>query len=192
MNLITRWHDGIGLSYEADPWHAQAIIQAAGVQGEKGAVTPVIKITKEESDEQKHAESKKKKKAGGKSESKGVIEGDPLAGEAVTKYRAAMARGNYLASDRPDIAFAVKECARQMATPTNQSWSAVERLARYLITQPRLTWRYKFQPTPTEVVGFSDSGGAGRARTRRSTSGGPALLVSFNNDVQQHTRFNIP
>ena len=35
----------------------------------------------------------------------------------VTKFRARAARANYLAADRTDIQYAVKECCRGMASP---------------------------------------------------------------------------
>ena len=43
---------------------------------------------------------------------------DPaLIGAEATLYRAVAARLNYLAPDRPDIAFSVKEAARAMSAP---------------------------------------------------------------------------
>lgn len=166
------------------------MIQAAGAQGENGAVTPGVKQTKDESDEQKQAESRRETEVR-KSGSNAVIEGEPLSREAVTQYRAVVARGNCLASDRPDIAFAVKAYAREMAATTNLSWEAVQRLATYLMGKPRLTWWYNFQSAPSGVVGFSDRNRAGCTRTRRSTSGctlhvGQHLITL----IQQHAWFN--
>ena len=43
-----------------------------------------------------------------------------------------MARANYLAVDRGDIAFCVKELARRMSSPSRQDWERLQRLARYL------------------------------------------------------------
>ena len=37
--------------------------------------------------------------------------------QRATEYKAIVARMNYLAADRPDIAFAVKEAAREMSNP---------------------------------------------------------------------------
>ena len=39
-----------------------------------------------------------------------------------TKLRALAARGNYLAQDRPDIAFACKELCREFAVPNARSF----------------------------------------------------------------------
>ena len=41
-----------------------------------------------------------------------------LSDNEATKYRAVIARCNYLSPDRPDISYAVKELARAMANPT--------------------------------------------------------------------------
>ena len=53
----------------------------------------------------------------------------PLTGSDVTSYRGIIARCNYLASDRPDCNFAIKEGCREMSSPTTRS---LRRLVRYL------------------------------------------------------------
>ena len=45
-----------------------------------------------------------------------------------SEYRAAAARLNYLALDRPDILFASKECSRRMPTLRNGDWTALKRV----------------------------------------------------------------
>ena len=42
----------------------------------------------------------------------------PLMGDQASLFRSVAARSNYLAQDRPDIAYAVKEICRKMSTPT--------------------------------------------------------------------------
>ena len=61
-----------------------------------------------------------------------------LGHEETSKYRALVARCNYLAPDRPDIAYSAKELARQMANPTVGDWLRFKRLGRYLKGRPRL------------------------------------------------------
>ncbi len=56
----------------------------------------------------------------------------PLEGQAASEFRALAARVNFLASDRPDISFAVKELCRGMSSPTSRDADALKRLARYL------------------------------------------------------------
>lgn len=60
-----------------------------------------------------------------------------------SKYRQLAARANYLAPDRPDIQYAVKELCRKMACPTRGNWKKLKRLARYLVGRPRMVIRGK-------------------------------------------------
>ena len=63
--------------------------------------------------------------------------------EDATKYRAIVARCNFLSIDRPDLMYASKECSRQMARPTNRAWAAIKRVGRYLISRPRLVHAFR-------------------------------------------------
>eukprot|EP00974_Lingulodinium_polyedra_P010165 976199-Lingulodinium_polyedra.AAC.1 len=75
----------------------------------------------------------------------------PAKGEAIDEapldpvrhrtYRSVVARGNFLAQDRPDIRFAVKELCRRMSNPRECDWASLKRLARYLKGKPRLVQR---------------------------------------------------
>ena len=86
-----------------------------------------------------------------------------------------MARANFLASDRPDIAFAVKELCRSMSSPALRDEEAFKRLARYLLGRPRLVWHFGWQKKPAHVDIWSDSDWAGCVKTRRSTTGGAMM-----------------
>ena len=59
-------------------------------------------------------------------------EGDdqPLVGEELARYRSVAATANFIAQDRPDVKFAVKELCRDMAKPTFASWRKMKKLAR--------------------------------------------------------------
>ena len=46
-----------------------------------------------------------------------------------TRYRAVVARCNFLSIDRPDLLYASKECSRQTSKPTNGAWAAIKRVA---------------------------------------------------------------
>ena len=87
-------------------------------------------------------------------------------------YRALAARANYLAQDRADIQFAAKEICRGMAQPNRGHLKRLRRLARYLITAPRVVWEFPWQSASEVVDAFTDSDWAGCRRTARSTSGG--------------------
>ena len=51
-----------------------------------------------------------------------------LVGARATEYRGIAARMNYLAADRPDMQYAVKETCRDMASPTEGSWRRLMRI----------------------------------------------------------------
>ena len=108
-----------GLEYEADRKHAKMICEAMGLEEwSKGLSCPYEK-----------------------SEQIGE-EGEEMSKEDATEYRALAARANFLALDRLDIQFAVKELCRSMSAPKQESWSGVKRLVRYLLEKPRVIWRF--------------------------------------------------
>ena len=59
-----------------------------------------------------------------------------------SKYRALAARANYLAGDRTDLMYAVKEICRIMANPTAGAWNKLKRLGRYLKGSGRVAVKY--------------------------------------------------
>jgi hypothetical protein len=99
-----------------------------------------------------------------------------LAPADATMYRALAARCNYLSQDRPDIAFSSKELCREFSIPNKSSFQKLKRLARYLAGLPRLVYVYKWQALPDTLDVFVDTDFAGCQATRRSTSGGTAML----------------
>jgi hypothetical protein len=93
-----------------------------------------------------------------------------------TMYRALAARCNYLSQDRPDISFSSKELCREFSVPNKMSFQKLKRLARYLAGMPRLVYVYPWQEFPDVLDVYVDTDFAGCQATRRSTSGGVALL----------------
>ena len=89
-----------------------------------------------------------------------------------SRYRSLVARANYLATDRPDIGFAVKELCKSMSSPTVQSWDKLIRVAKYIKKHPRLVIHYNWQSEENELQVYSDAHWAGCKHTRKSTSGG--------------------
>eukprot|EP00973_Karenia_brevis_P051650 7172486-Karenia_brevis.AAC.2 len=75
------------------------------------------------------------------------------------------ARANYLAVDRPDIQYSVKELCRTMASPARGDIRKPRRLVRYLKGCPRLVMKYSWQRQVDELRVFSDSDWAGCRRT---------------------------
>ncbi len=89
-------------------------------------------------------------------------------------YRSCVARANYLAQYRADIAYAVKEACRDMANPTASSWEKVKRVVRYLKGEPRVVYEYNWQ-NYEDIIVYVDTDWAGCFKTRKSTSGGAIM-----------------
>ena len=121
-----------------------------------------------------------------------------LNAEQATTFRALAAKANYLALDRPDLAFAAKELCRAFAQPTATDVIALKRLVRYLKGRTRMVYSYDFPEhidgnngglkddnEEIEITVYVDTDLAGCAKTRRSTSGGalamhPSLLKHWS------------
>ena len=93
-----------------------------------------------------------------------------------TKYRAIVARLNYLAPDRLDIAYSVKELARAMSSPNNGDWLRLYRIGRYIKGRPRLQQLYNWQPAQRVITTYSDAEWAGWKQTRKSTTCGCIMI----------------
>ena len=98
-----------------------------------------------------------------------------------SRYRRAVGMLQWIVPTRPDMAFATKERARALASPTNADMTALRHLVRYYRTtsdlelriQPKTRTRVpEGEPELLSVEAYSDSDWAGCRDTRRSTSGG--------------------
>ena len=138
---------------EADQRHAEVIVQMLNLGNAKEVVTPG-----------EHRPWEEEERFGA----------ELLDGPRATEFRGIAARANYLAQDRPDLQFSVKEICRTMSNPSVYDRRKVKRLARYLKGNPRLIYFYNWQEAT--LNGYSDSDWAGCRRTAKSTSGG-ALCV---------------
>ena len=112
LNRIFRWTSA-GIEYEADPRHAEIIINELGLTNCRPVATPGVKPNKGES-------------------------GEPLLGVDATKFRACVARAKYLAQDPCNIAYSVKVLTRCMSNPTTVDVMSLKRLGRYLVGRQRL------------------------------------------------------
>lgn len=61
-----------------------------------------------------------------------------LASKQARVFRSIAARCLYLSLDRPDIQDAAKDICRQMAAPTTGSWKKLQRVSRYIASNPRM------------------------------------------------------
>ena len=103
LNHVVEWHDD-ELWWEADPRHVEKKLEDIGlVDCKPGAVL-------------RRAE-----------EQDGELE---LDGKTTWKCRSIVARGNFLAPDRPDIRYTVKELCREMSCPKMRCWAALKKLGR--------------------------------------------------------------
>eukprot|EP00969_Alexandrium_andersonii_P190820 8429709-Alexandrium_andersonii.AAC.1 len=59
-----------------------------------------------------------------------------------------------------------------MSSPTTADWSALLRLARYLVLQPRAVYSFPWQDEGAGIRAVVDADFAGCLRTRGSTRGG--------------------
>ena len=188
LNRVLTW-SGDHIAYEPDQRHAELLISAMNVQS--AVSTPGVreetiaasapnvtavkktyippKITEDDNLEQLNAFAQCLKV--NINEGKTVLPADEA-----SQYRALAARANYLALDRPDIQYAVKEAARRMATPTGEDWTLLKRIARYLVGAPRAVTKYYWQELPDKIDTYVDSDWAACRSTGRSTSGGAMTL----------------
>jgi hypothetical protein len=156
LNRVVR-RTGDGYEWEADQRHAELLIESAGLDKDSRPLSnPGRKLTGKELE----------------------TEPEPLEGQEATDFRARAARANFLATDRPDIAFAVKELCRGMSAPTSRDADALKRLCRYLLGRPRLVLHFGWQAEPNWLDVFTDSDWAGCIKTRKSTSGGALMRGS--------------
>ena len=140
-----------GWEIEADPRHGEILIRELGLGQGKGLTTPGVDDGLDE-------------------------DGPELQPEQQSRYRSLAARANYLALDRPDIQYAVKELCRAMSKPTETAWKKLMRVGKYILHRPRLVLKYNWQEQQGEILTYSDANWAGCTRSRKSTSGGMIFL----------------
>ena len=153
LGRVVEWRKD-ELWWEADPRHVEKILQVCGLVSGNQSVVPGAKLHKEHRDDEE------------------------LAGEDLVRYRSVVATSNFIAQDRPDVRFAVKELYHEMARPTCASWRKLKKLARYLKGQPRVVQKIKLDVDGfgDEVKIIVDSDWAGCTHTRRSTNGGCIIV----------------
>ena len=147
LNRKLRWHDGVGISCEADQKHAEAIIREAGASNLTSLKIAMSKESKEDVRD-KTDDSAEKRKLGMKAQ---PLVGQILSLAETTRKRALAATANFLAIDRGDIVYCAKELTRHTATPTTADWEKVVRLERYLKNRLGVRLWYKFQETPCQL-----------------------------------------
>ena len=93
-------------------------------------------------------------------------EDDLLSGEELELFQSVAARLNILAIDRPDPLYSVKELMRKMDSPRTQDLTALKRVARYTMKNPRMTCRYPWTHLDNNIEVFGDANFAGCHSTK--------------------------
>ena len=73
-----------------------------------------------------------------------------------------------------------------MSAPRSGDWTALKRVARYLLGRPRLVWKFIWQDSPKFISTFSDSNWACFHDTRKSTSG--ACIMNGSHLIKAYRR----
>ena len=136
--------------------HAEIVVSLLELEGAKVAVTPGVDDPKETAAEEQQGS-------------------EPLPPQQATLYRAVAARGKFLAQDRSDVQYSVKETCRSMSSPDHRSWNRLKRLGRYLLGRPRAVAHFPWHETEDTCDVYSDSNWAGCHPSRKSRSGGAIM-----------------
>ena len=164
LNRILHWDvETDAIEWEGDPRHSDITISQMGLsQGSKGVSTPGVDV----------------RSTGGK----------PLDRQQTTLYRSVTMRTSYQALDRPELLFSSKEAARKMQVPDTESMEKLKRIARFLITVPRLVQVFARQGRQHRLDQHSDTDHAGCKQTRRSTSAGITMHGSHAISAYSYTQ----
>ena len=173
LNRCVTYSDS-GLTWEADPRHAELAVAELGPQAARPHTSP------------------------GGAKPSAPLDQEELESHGQQAYHSVSARLAYLASDRSDIAFACKECSRAVLKATRADLTRLKRIGRFLLHTPRAVWEFPLQQKESIVLidGLSDAHAAGCPKTRRSTSGeclrvGPHTLATWSS-TQKVVRSDWP
>lgn len=161
LNRVIEWmHEGI--RYEAGQRHAEVIVKLLGVSEKSPLSTP-----------------------GDRWYPKNCSDGDlkELSGDKAKLYRAVAARANYLAQDRSDIRYSVKELCRHMSKPRSIDHEQLIKFGRYLVGKMRVINKFDYQKNWKIIDTWTDTDHAGCPETRKSTSGG---VIMFGTHAIEH------
>jgi histone deacetylase 1/2 len=107
-----------------------------------------------------------------------LLGGAPLSPDDATRYRSVVGALQYLSLTRPDISFCVNKVCQFMSVPTEDHWTVVKRILRYLHDTAGMGLRFTKSSTCL-LSAFSDADWVGDQDDRRST-GGYAIFFGGN------------
>ena len=101
----------------------------------------------------------------------------PLEEDRRHRFRRTVGRLMWVAPERPDLSFSVKEMARRVQAPTEGDWGTLKRILRYIrgTMTAELHLKLNVDMSDDEVLAVTDASWASLA-DRRSTSGGTLWL----------------
>ena len=159
---------------EADPGLIEAAVEKLGLSEAKGAVSPGAKVDGPSGFDIRARRLQPKDLDDPDGEWPGFDISARLDGDRLRLYQSVSALLNYVAFDRPDLLYPIKELMRKMSDPSEADEARLKRAVRYLRTAPRMIARYPWRALDKVIDVFTDSDHAGCPRTRRSTVGGGA------------------
>ena len=151
LNRTLRWTDD-GIEVEGDRKHADMLIKEWGMKDCKTLETPI-----------------------GKEVAEKLGEGVAVDEGSARRARRAIARINYMSQDRPDLSVAARLLSQRMAKPTSGTEVGMKRVIRYLRHHPVCCCLMRWNGGH-DLKGMTDSDWAGDIDSRKSVSGGGALL----------------
>ena len=79
---------------------------------------------------------------------------EELQGQEATRFRAVAAISNYLAADRPDIQYSVKEFCRRMAKPVGSDWKKLKNFPIHARRDRRENFSTKVKGIRNDIYSF--------------------------------------
>ena len=137
------------LFIQSDAKHLKSVKKLLHMEGSKGAVTPAV--------------------AGGSNFAHGEVK---LNDGDTKKYKTAVGTLMYMAPDRPDCQFAIRELTKNLKEPKVMDMQALVRLTRYLIHTADYGIKFKAGESPEYLDCYSDTDWGNCKRTRKSTACG--------------------
>lgn len=163
LGRVITWAQA-GLEYEADPRHAEAIVQELKLDEARAVLTPGEKDWATQEDDE-----------------------ECLPPEQHKSFRGWVAKANYLSLDRPDIQHAVQSLTKVMDKPTKLAMRKLRRLGRHLKGRKRIIQTFPWQSGRQEgIITWSDADWASAENNRKSVSGG--LVTWRGNLLKSWTR----
>ena len=151
LNRRIYWTDD-GIVYAHDPRHVDVLINDLDLAECKPVATPACDGSKQPDDD------------------------EGLSWSNVKLFQSCVARCNYLAQDRTDIAYAVNELCQSMSSPNNKAFRKLKRLARYLKGEREWQLLIPFDVCIDQIIAYTDSDWAGDQATRKSVSSAALCL----------------